>query len=144
MYANVDQCPSDPDKRIPGTCGYGVSDADEDGSGIADCNDPKFNSVPNAPTVTNLGRKLTVTMDDASSAATFRIVVYSGTPSRSRVIKTVKTANNPASFTLAVSKRTKAFVRYQVTLAGVTTRLSEPSSSFTASLTRKAQIEQSS
>ena len=118
-----------------------MSDADDDGSGIADCKDPKFNARPAAPTVTRRGRKLTVTMDEASSAATFRIVVYTGTFSRPKVIKTVRTTKNPASFTLAVTKKTNAFVKYQVTLAGVTTQLSDPSNRFNVSLTRKAQLE---
>lgn len=36
---SVDNCPDDPNKTAPGTCGCGVSDADGDGDGVADCND---------------------------------------------------------------------------------------------------------
>ncbi len=34
-----DQCPTDPDKTAPGTCGCGVDDADSDSDGTPDCND---------------------------------------------------------------------------------------------------------
>jgi uncharacterized protein (DUF2141 family) len=35
-----DQCPLDPDKIAPGQCGCGIADTDDDGDGIANCNDP--------------------------------------------------------------------------------------------------------
>ncbi|MBS1581307.1 MAG: lamin tail domain-containing protein, partial [Bacteroidetes bacterium] len=41
---NTDQCPSDPNKRVPGQCGCGNPDTDTDGDGVADC-------VDNCPTV---------------------------------------------------------------------------------------------
>ena len=34
-----DECPEDPEKTAPGTCGCGVSDADSDGDGTPDCRD---------------------------------------------------------------------------------------------------------
>ncbi len=34
-----DQCPSDPNKTAPGTCGCGVVDTDSDSDGTPDCND---------------------------------------------------------------------------------------------------------
>ena len=34
-----DQCPLDPEKAEPGTCGCGFPDADSDGDGVADCDD---------------------------------------------------------------------------------------------------------
>jgi len=34
-----DLCPEDPNKRIPGTCGCGISDLDSEGDEIADCDD---------------------------------------------------------------------------------------------------------
>jgi hypothetical protein len=33
----IDFCPDDPDKTLPGVCGCGVPDVDEDGNGIIDC-----------------------------------------------------------------------------------------------------------
>jgi Lectin C-type domain/Domain of unknown function (DUF2341) len=35
----ADQCPSDPDKSLPGQCGCGVVDTDADSDGTADCNE---------------------------------------------------------------------------------------------------------
>jgi hypothetical protein len=35
----LDNCPDDPDKMIPGICGCGVADTDSDEDGTADCND---------------------------------------------------------------------------------------------------------
>ncbi len=35
----VDECPNDPAKTAPGTCGCGVSDVDSDGDGTANCKD---------------------------------------------------------------------------------------------------------
>lgn len=34
-----DQCPDDPDKRAPGSCGCGIPDTDSDKDGTLDCND---------------------------------------------------------------------------------------------------------
>jgi predicted outer membrane repeat protein len=42
----VDQCPTDPAKTEPGTCGCNVSDADSDADGLADC-------VDNCPAIAN-------------------------------------------------------------------------------------------
>jgi endonuclease/exonuclease/phosphatase family metal-dependent hydrolase len=36
---SVDQCPTDPNKTLPGICGCGVSDADSDKDGTPDCKD---------------------------------------------------------------------------------------------------------
>jgi hypothetical protein len=33
----VDECPTDPDKRVPGVCGCGVPDADANANGAVDC-----------------------------------------------------------------------------------------------------------
>ncbi|MCP3876982.1 MAG: hypothetical protein GY701_01105 [Sulfitobacter sp.] len=46
MTAAPDQCPDDPDKTEPGICGCGVADSDNDGDGVADCNDACPNSIP--------------------------------------------------------------------------------------------------
>jgi hypothetical protein len=35
-----DQCPADPQKGLPGTCGCGIAIADSDGDGVFDCVDP--------------------------------------------------------------------------------------------------------
>lgn len=35
----VDDCPADPDKTMPGVCGCGTPDVDRDGDGAADCQD---------------------------------------------------------------------------------------------------------
>jgi len=35
----IDNCPNDPNKTSPGTCGCGVADTDTDGDGTPDCND---------------------------------------------------------------------------------------------------------
>jgi hypothetical protein len=40
-----DECPADPNKTDPGTCGCGVEDTDSDGDGVADCLD----NCPNDP-----------------------------------------------------------------------------------------------
>jgi acetyl esterase/lipase len=39
FLAQFDQCPSDPNKISPGTCGCGVPDTDTDNDGTPDCND---------------------------------------------------------------------------------------------------------
>lgn len=36
---DLDECPNDPDKVAPGTCGCGTADTDTDGDSIPDCND---------------------------------------------------------------------------------------------------------
>jgi hypothetical protein len=46
-----DNCPDDPNKIEPGTCGCGVADTDSDGDGVADCND----NCPTDPDKTILG-----------------------------------------------------------------------------------------
>lgn len=45
IYANVDQCPEDPEKRVAGVCGCGVADADDDEDGVLLCDD----SCPDDP-----------------------------------------------------------------------------------------------
>jgi Tol biopolymer transport system component len=53
-----DNCPSDSSKTAPGTCGCGISDADSNGNGLADCQDPDGNTVPSsAATVQALKKK---------------------------------------------------------------------------------------
>ena len=44
-----DGCPSDPDKTAPGQCGCGVTDADGDSDGIADCVDLYPDNTGNKP-----------------------------------------------------------------------------------------------
>ena len=39
-----DECLDDPNKSEPGQCGCGMSDADANGNGVADCNDPPPNN----------------------------------------------------------------------------------------------------
>ncbi len=46
-----DDCVSDPNKRVPGICGCGVSDVDSDGDGVADCED----GCPDDPDKTDPG-----------------------------------------------------------------------------------------
>jgi Thrombospondin type 3 repeat len=54
--ARTDECPSDPNKSVPGQCGCGVADTDSDSDGTADCND-NCSSDPNktAPGVCGCG-----------------------------------------------------------------------------------------
>jgi hypothetical protein len=47
----TDNCPSDPEKSEPGTCGCGTPDIDSDGDGIVDCKD----GCPNDPIRTTPG-----------------------------------------------------------------------------------------
>jgi len=42
-FTNTDECPSDPNKTVPGTCGCGVADTDSDDDGTPDCNDQCIN-----------------------------------------------------------------------------------------------------
>lgn len=48
----VDSCPGDPDKLIPGICGCGKPDVDSDGDGTMDCLD----KCPNDPGKTKVGK----------------------------------------------------------------------------------------
>ncbi len=47
----IDNCPNDPDKTEPGSCGCGVPDIDTDNDGTYDCND----DCPNDPAKTTPG-----------------------------------------------------------------------------------------
>jgi hypothetical protein len=47
MSDEIDTCPNDDNKLVPGPCGCGVPDTDTDSDGIADCND----NCPNDPNI---------------------------------------------------------------------------------------------
>jgi subtilisin family serine protease len=65
-----DECPSDPNKVAPGSCGCGVADADANGNGTPDCQDPPDgcpeDSLKAAPGVCGCG----VSDDDGNSNGT--------------------------------------------------------------------------
>ena len=65
-----DECPSDPNKVAPGSCGCGISDADANGNGTPDCLDPPDgcpeDSLKAAPGVCGCG----VSDDDGNSNGT--------------------------------------------------------------------------
>ncbi len=51
-----DLCPNDPAKVAPGVCGCGISDADTDGDGTADCDDQcQFDSQKTSPGICGCG-----------------------------------------------------------------------------------------
>lgn len=54
---DCDDCPLDPSKPSPGQCGCNVPDLDQNGNGIADCNDINVQALTPPPPVVKAGKK---------------------------------------------------------------------------------------
>ena len=69
----TDDCPDDPDKGAPGTCGCGVPDTDTDGDGLSDGDEVLIYGSDPLDTDTD-GDTMTVTSVGAASHGTAQLV----------------------------------------------------------------------
>jgi hypothetical protein len=114
--ALVDECPNHQDQIDPGDCGCGVSSADKNKNGQADCFDPTAKSVPKAPSVTVKNTQAKIAFEKVPGA-TYKValIVKGGRP------KTISTKANPYTAKLSRGSWT---VTYQIVLGSVTTKSS--------------------
>ena len=123
--SQVNQCPNDVSKLTEGLCGCGVSEADLNANGNADCIDPLANSKPDAPTLTAKRKRVTVEMQPYPGANVTYKVSMVGRTSNGKRIRRKKTTTQ-SSTRLKGSKSVKRWrARYTVTAGTTKTKKSK-------------------
>ena len=120
-----DVCPNDSTKNVPGVCGCGVSDGDDNGNGNADCLDPSSTDVPSRPTGTATKKLITLSLQEYPGATVLYSVTAKGKNKRGRRISR-KGTSSTASATVKGRKGVRRWVvRYQVSAGSVTSKRSK-------------------
>ncbi len=118
-----DQCPNDPAKTVPGICGCGVSDVDDDSNGVFDCQEPPFSQLsPGAPKIRQTKKKITVTMT-ARENAQYRVTVVIKSPKKPGAKKAKVTTKSyittvPTLVLKNLKKSSKLSVSYKYEILG--------------------------
>lgn len=136
--ACLDACDSDESKTSPGICGCGVPDEDTTGSGVFDCQNPGFQTVPAAAEVGRIAGKpqsRRVTFEKFGLGVTYFYRVTNG----DRLVQAGST--NRSQLTLKNLPKGKFSVRYYAEWSGRRTKWSEFRSITVSSVSRTTKAK---
>ncbi len=113
----VDECPGVADQIVAGVCGCGVSSADKNKNGQADCLDPKAATVPSLATAEVMGTKVRLGFQNVPKATYEVTLTLKGG-------KAKKVISKKSTYTAKLSKGSWT-VSYRISLGRITSKSSK-------------------